>query len=532
MEIHEAVKYLVSGKGGTHLPVSKASGDADHRLMGAAWAALHGGYRGNTYEGPDKDAAIAKLKAMYKREGMDTPSEAWNRSLESKPLSLLSEADIVAKFGDNYGSLQYKVQSAIQNNIRDGVDMDCDDDGAQDTNEFCWVRDLFPDYAVYTMNDGETFMCAWHRNADDSIWLGEPFPADQAYITRDEPYPEEEGAEESARFAFSNCEQLRESAYDAVKGELTVRIISPGFNRSRERYYPPDTLKRDYKIFEGAKMFADHATEAQEKAKPEGSVNDWVASVTKVWPESDGTLMGMCAVIDPPFKEKLATLASKNLLSEMGVSIRAIGEATPQTIEGQETRYVESLIASRSVDFVTYAGAGGAVLAIESASLVDDNDVDLMTEAKLRQRRPDLVNLIETRKGIEMSKTLEVQLSEAQTQLTAANMKIATMEKAAKQQTAAAELTKLLTESKLPAVAVDRLKKQFKDAEKTEGMAEAITAEAEYIKTLAPIAKHNGAEDNNTNNEADVAKRKADLVESYKALGLPEAQAKIAAGVK
>jgi hypothetical protein len=30
--------------------------------MGAAWAALHGGYRGNKYEGPDRSAAIAKLK--------------------------------------------------------------------------------------------------------------------------------------------------------------------------------------------------------------------------------------------------------------------------------------------------------------------------------------------------------------------------------------------------------------------------------------------------------------------------------------
>lgn len=527
-----AVKHLVSAKGEMHLPVSKAGGEPDHRLMGAAWAALHGGYRGNTYKGPDKEAAIAKLKAMYKKEGMDTPSEAWNRSLESKSLSILSEADIVAKLGDSYGSLQYKVQSAIQDNIRDGVDMDCDDDGAQDINEYCWVRDLFPDYAVYTMNDGETFMCAWHRNADDSIWLGEPFPADQAYITRDAPYPEEEGTEESARFAFGNCEQLRESAYDAVKGELTVRIISPGFNKSKERYYPADTLKRDFKIFEGAKMFADHATEAQEKTRPEGSVNDWVASMTRVWPESDGTLMGTCAVIDPPFKEKLATLASKNLLSEMGVSIRAIGEATPQTIEGQETRYVESLIASRSVDFVTYAGAGGAVLAIESASLVDENDVDLMTEAKLRQRRPDLVKLIETRKGTEMSKTIEVQLAEAQTALTVATTKIATMEKAAKQQTAAAELTKLLTESKLPAVAVDRLKKQFEGADKVEGMVEAIAAEAEYIKTLSPIVKHNGAEDNKTTVEADELKRKSNLVESYRSLGLPEDQAKIAAGVK
>lgn len=56
-----------------HLRVKNAAGEVDHRLMGAAWAALHGGYRGNKYEGPGKDAAIAKLTRLYKSEGMPVP---------------------------------------------------------------------------------------------------------------------------------------------------------------------------------------------------------------------------------------------------------------------------------------------------------------------------------------------------------------------------------------------------------------------------------------------------------------------------
>jgi hypothetical protein len=43
--------------------------------MGAAWAALHGGYRGNEYEGPGKEEAVAKLTALYESEGMDLPGE-------------------------------------------------------------------------------------------------------------------------------------------------------------------------------------------------------------------------------------------------------------------------------------------------------------------------------------------------------------------------------------------------------------------------------------------------------------------------
>jgi len=55
-----------------HLQV-KENGVPNHRLMGAAWAALHGGYRGNKYEGPGKQEAISKLTRLYAREGMDTP---------------------------------------------------------------------------------------------------------------------------------------------------------------------------------------------------------------------------------------------------------------------------------------------------------------------------------------------------------------------------------------------------------------------------------------------------------------------------
>jgi len=68
-------QYLVvdeQGKG--HLPVrDSADAPLNHHLMGAAWAALHGGYRGQKYEGPGKEAAIAKLQALYREEGMEWP---------------------------------------------------------------------------------------------------------------------------------------------------------------------------------------------------------------------------------------------------------------------------------------------------------------------------------------------------------------------------------------------------------------------------------------------------------------------------
>ncbi len=59
-----------------HLRVHNMQGDADMHLMGAAWAALHEGFRGNKYAGPGKAEALAKLKKMYSMMGKTPPGES------------------------------------------------------------------------------------------------------------------------------------------------------------------------------------------------------------------------------------------------------------------------------------------------------------------------------------------------------------------------------------------------------------------------------------------------------------------------
>lgn len=58
-----------------HLQVKGPDGKPDHRLMGAAYAALTTGYRGNTYDGPNKREALAKLKKLYAAEKMPWPGK-------------------------------------------------------------------------------------------------------------------------------------------------------------------------------------------------------------------------------------------------------------------------------------------------------------------------------------------------------------------------------------------------------------------------------------------------------------------------
>ena len=350
-------------------------------------------------------------------------------------------------------------------------------------------------------------------------------------------HPHEKHKESFMRLMVATAVHLKEagSGYDPKTGKLTLRVIQPGFNKSKERYYPADVLKRDYRVFEGAKMFANHATDGEDQLRPEGDVNNWVASITRIWPEADGALMAEAALTDPKFKAKLELLNQQNLLHTMGVSIRAIGEASKQKVEGRDTMYVESLIQARSVDFVTFAGAGGAVLYMEAAAN-EVNDVDLITEADFRQRRPDLVESII--KGARMTAEEQKQLTDALAEvatlkaagatkdetITAKEAEVKALKdakevggKATRIATAKTEVARLLTESKLPKAAADKLTKQFEGVEKVDGVKEAIAAEEAYIKNFTTIERKNGA--------GGTGEDKPNLTESFQRLGLSKEEA-------
>lgn len=73
---HPRSHYLVTTSDNVtdwHLRVRGMDGKPNHTLMGAAWAALHGGYRGNKYEGPNATEALSKLKKLYASENMPLP---------------------------------------------------------------------------------------------------------------------------------------------------------------------------------------------------------------------------------------------------------------------------------------------------------------------------------------------------------------------------------------------------------------------------------------------------------------------------
>ncbi len=326
--------------------------------------------------------------------------------------------------------------------------------------------------------------------------------------------------ETETRERILNFTPLTEAKFD--KGRATVVVIKAGFNETEDRYYPAEVLKRDYEIFDNMKMYADHPTDEEEKARPERSIRDWVATLTEVTCDENGTVTGVAEIVEPWLMQKLASLREKKMLSEMGISINAVGSASKATIDGKETLVIEKLVACRSVDFVTEPGAGGVVTLYESDR---NRDVDLVELTALRERRPDLIKAIEAKireeikQEVKHKMEMEERITELEGQITTLTTERdglkETAEKAEKDKAKAeaqATIKEAVDKAELPDAAKERILDSFKDAESADGIEEAIKSEVDYIAKLSEAGKVKGF----GQTQADSDKNKEALKESFK----------------
>lgn len=345
--------------------------------------------------------------------------------------------------------------------------------------------------------------------------------------------------EAEMRTLISEFIPLTEATITA-KGKGQVVVIKPGFNASKKRYYPQETLARDFKVFEGVKMYSDHPTEAEEQARPERSIKDWVAVLENVRVRAnDGAVIGDYTVVEPWMEAKLAKLRDSGQLNKIGVSINAVGSASKQKIEGVDTTFIEKLVNARSVDFVTEPGAGGSVEIFEANGTTFD--VDLIDLAGLKERRPDMVKAIEESVRNEFTKEVKhkMELQETVDKLTKDNevlvkengdlkAKITEADKAQVKAEAQAKIKEAVGKAELPDAAKVRLLERFKDAETDTGVADAVKAEVEYIATLSEAGKVKGMGPEKVNPKADHEA----LVESFKRIGMTKESAEVAASAR
>lgn len=333
-------------------------------------------------------------------------------------------------------------------------------------------------------------------------------------------------AETRERIRESACEVILEEVNesDIAKGILPIRILKPGFNSGQGRFYSERAVKDSAQVFDNTKMYADHPTESDEKQRPERSIRDWVATLHDTKVSEKNNSVGKAHIHAGWLKEMVSNLYKQGNLGQLGLSINAVGKGTKQTIDNIRTLFIEAITKGKSVDFVTEAGAGGQAGLMESAK--DDLvDIEVINLIMLRESRPDLIKEIESemeskiklevKKKMESDEKiteLEGQITTLTTERDGLKTKITESEKAQRKAEAKSVIDKAISESELPIPSKVRLVERFKDALTSEGVAEAVKSEKDYVGALAEAGKVKGLGKTTVNTEKDTEA----LKESFK----------------
>jgi hypothetical protein len=300
-----------------HLPV-KVKGTPDRTLAGAAWAALFDpeGYRGQPYDGPDKDGAKRKLRALYRAEEWEMPDGEGEADGGETPEEA-AEMDVTPE-----------VIVAVLQYLMDMVGTPEEEPGEEPMDD--------------AQPEGET-------------------PEMPEESTEAEPTE----AAEFAESAVGHAVQIVEAEGEAPKSRrdpllLDVVLIRPGpGNPTDGHYYPRKMLERDARIFEGAKMYTSDHKQSDKSVRNEVSVVKEIVSFT-----NDGAPIARVAIHDGDFAEMARNRAQLGTLNTLECSILANGRARVGEIDGKEYKIVDAITEARSVDWVTRAGAGGRAHAL------------------------------------------------------------------------------------------------------------------------------------------------------------------------
>lgn len=346
-----------------HLQVKK-NGKPDRRLMGAAKAALTspGGHRGEKYSGPNKAQAIKKLKSLYKSEDMDFGesdiAENGDYADYSQPMALSGAttfADLMAQeqaqdAASKVGRMTWQFQTLVSNVM---ADQDIEDKVAGIKT----LADEFVSLVRETMGAGAT-----------------ESPAEESAAECDVPMVE--FAESSSGIIDIAEDNTQATSDKRAPLKLNVQLIKPGWgNKKDSHFYPSDVLRRDAKIFEGAKMHVSDHRASEKSERTEVSVIEQIVGWT-----SDGAPIARVAVFDPEFAEKTRNRASLGQLSTLECSILASGKARKgKAPDGIEGNIVEAITSAHSVDWVTKAGAGGQAISLAES---DSGNPELQPEGQ------------------------------------------------------------------------------------------------------------------------------------------------------
>jgi hypothetical protein len=466
---------------------------------------------------------VQNLRAALKKRWADlaadeTPAKTPAKATESARKApdrdaWLAEAADTLRQADSMDTIRGQVQTALRQRY-----------GSYD-GPWPWIQDLYPDVVVFRLGD-DLFRCDYTIDqAAETVTLGDPTEVEVAYIpvTDNDPLPGDGTVTESSAELGGDVVPLVEGVVRR-DGTVPLKLIQPGWGSSG--YYPADVLERDGPaVFpKGTKMFWDHPTVSEDAERPERSIRDFAAELTSAarW-ETAGTAgpgLYADAKVFSPYQPAVEELAP-----HIGVSIRAMGQTAEGAAEGRKGKVVQKLLSSKSVDFVTTPGAGGQVLQLFEAArngrATTPEGGTNVTEQEAKALR-------------EAQAASSTELAEAKTQLArlqeglairdARDLAIATLAPMTMPDATRTRLVETLTISApMKDGALDR------EAFATK-VTEAAKAELEYLAKVAGAGAIRGmGSSGQPAKEPTLEESAAGLEQSFRALGLSESGAKIAA---
>ena len=378
--------------------------------------------------------------------------------------------------------------------------------------QYAYVSDIYESTVVVTIcirgqyrSDDVLYQMPYTLNADDTVTFG-----DAMQVVRRVVYEPVATDMQEAALTSEPVDLIERGLRSDGTGR--IKIIAPGWGSSG--YYGADVLKRDGpKVFtSGMHMYVDHPTLTERRDIPERSVERLAAVTTSdaAWEENGTAGAGLYADVKvaQTYREHINDLAE-----HIGVSIIARGNAEMGEAEGRKGLIVKSINTADSIDFVTRAGAGGAILPLIEA----------------RRNNPTL----STKDEPNMSKELQERLD----RLEAENKKLREGQLKAQ---AVAVIQEALASHNLPINVGQRVATSIRfdlpengvldvDALK-ESVKTAVTAELAYIESLKISAANLREGQPRGVGSSTPTATGLDLTEAFKSFGLNAEAAKIAAG--
>ncbi|RYG57252.1 hypothetical protein EON80_28490, partial [bacterium] len=237
------------------------------------------------------------------------------------------------------------------------------------TSIYRYVRAVYSDFFIFeeSVDYGETsaiFQAPYAVDEAGALTVGDPFEVriEVKYI------PVAKAISESIRPLHESARGSFREAKIGDDGLILVKLIDAGVGSSG--YYAQEVLEAACtagKFPEGLRMFANHQTEAERAARPEGDVENVVAITREAgyWDANGKAGPGVYAKAEvkkhwQPFVESMGY--------DMEVSVDGGCYFSHGEVDGRQMRIIEEIVSVKSVDFVTRAGRGGQWMSLQEAA--------------------------------------------------------------------------------------------------------------------------------------------------------------------